>query len=120
MGGTELIVASLAIGAASAAASAKAASDQNKALEKSARSAERSNQVQNEQIRKAAELERKKLQARRAQVEGLIRTSGAGRGVGAAGSVEAQLVQADLDAALNLEAINGGFPAFIHASGFGP
>ena len=103
MGGTELII-GLAI--AGAGISAKQAQEQNKAISRSAGSAERGQRIQSEQIRKAAVLERRKIESQAARVRGLIRVSGAARGVGIAGSVESQLLQADFDERLGIDAIN--------------
>lgn len=105
MGGTEVVVA-LALTAAGAAVSAKQAQEQNKAISRSAGSAERGQRIQSEQIRKSAVLERRKIESQAARVRGLIRVSGAARGVGISGSVESQLLQADLAERLGIDAIN--------------
>ena len=91
---------------ASAAVSAKQAQEQNKAISRSAGSAERGQRIQSEQIRKAAVLERRKIESQAARVRGLIRVSGAARGTGIAGSLESQLLQADFDEQLSIDAIN--------------
>lgn len=104
MGGTELLIAGLTI--AGAAVSAKQAQDQNRALSRSAGSAERGQRIQSKQIREAAVLEQRKIESQAARVRGLIRVSGAARGVGISGSVESQLLQADFDERLGIDAIN--------------
>ena len=91
---------------AGAAVSAKQAQEQNKAISRSATSAERGQRIQNEQIRKAAVLERRKIESQATRVRGLIRISGAARGVGITGSIESQLLQADLAEQLGFDAIH--------------
>lgn len=90
---------------ASAALSAKQASDQNKAISRSMRSSRDAAAVQQKQITEQAAIEQAKNRNRAAQVRGRLRVLAAGAGTGMGGSTLALLRQADYDEAINEQII---------------
>lgn len=97
---TPLIAATTAIGAG---ASIAGASQQNKAIRRSAAAQEEAARAQNRQLEAASDLERKRIQQRARQVEGRLRVLSIASGGGGGDTLADLDRQARLDEALNLE-----------------
>jgi hypothetical protein len=91
----------LALGAYQASESASAARAQNKAIERSMESEQRVAAIKTEQVANQAEIEKRKITNRAAQIRGRIRVAAADSGFGLGGSTAALARQSAFDESIN-------------------